>query len=51
MNRILFKLKRRLRALFRKSEMERELDDEVRFHVEKEIEQNLARGMNAEAAR
>ena len=51
MSRILFKLKRRLRALFRKAELERELDDELRFHLEKEIEQNVARGMNAEEAR
>ena len=51
MKRILFKLKRRLRALFRKSELERELDCELRFHLEKEIEQNVARGMNQEEAR
>ena len=51
MRRILFKLKRRLRALFRKAELERELDDELRFHLEKEIEQNRARGMNPEEAR
>ena len=51
MNRLLFKLKRRLRALFRKSEVERELDDELRFHLEKEMEQNLARGMDPEEAR
>ncbi|HEU5459652.1 MAG TPA: ABC transporter permease, partial [Pyrinomonadaceae bacterium] len=51
MDRILFKLKRRLRALFRKSEMERELDEELRFHLKKEIEQNLARRMNPEEAR
>ena len=50
MSRLLFKLKRRLRALFRKAEMERELDDELRFHLEKEIEQNLARGMSADEA-
>ena len=51
MSRLLFKLKRRLRALFRKAEMERELDDELRFHLEKEIEQNLARGMSPDEAR
>ena len=31
--------------------MERELDEELRFHLEKEIEQNLARGMSPEEAR
>lgn len=46
-----FRLKRWLRALFRKAEMERELDDELRFHLEKEVEQNRARGMNPEEAR
>jgi predicted permease len=48
---ILFKLKKRLRALFRKAEMEQELDDELRFHLEKEIELNVARGMSADEAR
>ena len=38
MSRLLFKLKRRFRALFRKAQLERELDDELRFHLEKEIE-------------
>ncbi len=51
MSRLLLKLKRRMRALFRKAELERELDDELRFHLEKEIEHNLARGMNPEEAR
>ena len=48
---MLNKLKLRLRALFHQAEMERELDEELRFHLEKEIEQNLARGMNSEEAR
>ena len=48
---MLNRLKLRLRALFRKTEMDRELDEELRFHLEKEVEQNLARGMNSEEAR
>jgi putative ABC transport system permease protein len=48
---MLDKLKRRLRALFRKPEVEHELDEELRFHLEKEVEQNLARGMGAAEAR
>ncbi len=44
-------LKRRARALFRRAEMEAELDEELRFHIEKEIEQNLARGMSPAEAR
>src|SRR5262245_168810 len=40
-----------LRALFHRAEMEQELDDELRFHLEKEIEQNLLRGMSHDEAR
>jgi putative ABC transport system permease protein len=45
------KLLRRLRALFRKEELNQELSDELAFHLEKQIEQNLAAGMSAEEAR
>jgi putative ABC transport system permease protein len=48
---MLKRLRLGLRALFHKAEMERELDEELRFHLEKEVEQNLGRGMNAEEAR
>ena len=48
---MLNKLRLRLRALLFKSRMENELDEELKFHLEKEIEQNLARGMNPEDAR
>jgi len=48
---MLNRLKIRLRALFHKTEMERELDDELRFHLEREIEQNLQRGLPPEEAR
>ena len=44
-------VKRRARALFRRAEMEGELDAELRFHIEKEIEQNIARGMDPAEAR
>src|SRR5262249_33415436 len=44
------KLRLRLRALFFKSKMEDELDEEVRFHLEREIEENIARGMTPEEA-
>ena len=44
-------LRLRLRALFRRAEVELELDEELRFHLEKEVEQNLARGMSPEEAR
>lgn len=48
---MLGRLGRRLRALIRKSEMERELDEELRYHLEREIEQNVAGGMSPEEAR
>ncbi|HKJ03919.1 MAG TPA: ABC transporter permease, partial [Longimicrobiales bacterium] len=43
--------KRRFQVLFRKRQAEAELDDELRFHVEKEIELNLAAGMTPAEAR
>ncbi len=42
---------RRWRALFHKQEFENELDDEMRFHLEREIEQNMSNGMSPEDAR
>ena len=45
------KLYRRLRALFRKDELNQQLSDELAFHVAKQTEQNLAAGMSAEEAR
>src|SRR5260221_8182716 len=39
-----------LRARFMKPK-EQDLNDEMRFHLEKEIEANIARGMSAEEAR
>jgi putative ABC transport system permease protein len=47
---MLDKVRRRLRALLRKRAMERELDEELRFHIEKEAEQNVARGMSPDMA-
>ena len=40
-----------LRVLFRRSELDRELDEELRFHLEREIEENIRRGMSPERAR
>ncbi|HJU72676.1 MAG TPA: ABC transporter permease [Gemmatimonadaceae bacterium] len=39
------------RSLFRRAEAERELDEELRFHLERSIELHVARGMSQEAAR
>ena len=41
----------RLRGLFEHKRLERELDDEVRFHLEMQIEDNLKAGMNPAEAR
>src|SRR5689334_8311539 len=41
----------RLRGLFGHERLERELDDEVRFHFEMQIEDNLKVGMNPAEAR
>src|SRR6266545_5608811 len=48
---MLIRLKAKLRALLRKSEMERELDEELRYHIERQTEQNVRLGMNPEEAR
>ncbi|HEY2375897.1 MAG TPA: ABC transporter permease [Gemmatimonadaceae bacterium] len=44
-------LRARLRALFRRGAAERELDEELRFHIEMETEQNLRSGMPPAEAR
>jgi len=41
----------RLRTLFRRNRMSAELDEELRDHLERQIEDNLERGMSAEEAR
>ncbi|MFC1628420.1 ADOP family duplicated permease, partial [Gemmatimonadota bacterium] len=40
----------RLRALFLRKEIEREMEEEFRFHLEQAIERNIERGMSAEEA-
>src|SRR5947209_4065733 len=45
------KLPLRLRSLFRKDRVEKELTDELRFHLEKLIEEKVAKGMTPEEAR
>ena len=41
----------RLRSLFLRRRVDRELDDELRFHLENQIEHELARGLAPEEAR
>src|ERR1700675_1806303 len=40
-----------LRSLVRKSAAERELGSELRFHIERQVEENIAAGMTAQEAR
>lgn len=41
----------RLRVLFRKEQLEEDLDDELRFHLEMQIRDNIERGMAPDEAR
>src|SRR5262249_15676173 len=47
----LSQLWRRLLSLLRRGRHEREMEEEMRFHLEMQIEQNLSAGMEAEEAR
>src|SRR5207237_224975 len=45
------KLLLRLKSLLRREHIDHELDDELRFHLEQQIEENLASGMTLAEAR
>jgi predicted permease len=47
----LYTIPLRLRSLFRRHDIERELDEEIRFHMERQIAEAAARGEDAETAR
>jgi putative ABC transport system permease protein len=49
--RFFYKFPLRLRSLFKRASVERELSEELRFHLEKLIEEKTARGMAPEEAR
>ena len=42
---------KRFLAIFRKRRLDRDLDNELRFHIDSLIEQNLRRGMSPDRAR
>jgi putative ABC transport system permease protein len=44
-------LRLKLRTLFKRRNVEQELDEEIRYHVERQVEANIAQGMSAEEAR
>src|ERR1044072_2077118 len=41
----------RLRSLFRRGQVEQELDEELRYHLDRQIEENISKGMTTEEAR
>src|SRR5947209_1494357 len=45
-----YKLPLRLRSVFRGSAVDHELDEELRFHLECKVEEEMARGLNAREA-
>jgi hypothetical protein len=47
---ILLQLWRRLLSLSRRGRYEREMEEEMRFHLDMQLEQNLGAGMAAEEA-
>lgn len=49
--RVLFEMFERVRALLFRNRIERDLEEELRFHRERSVERNLAHGMAPEAAR
>jgi len=51
MLRYLYKLPLRLRSILKRGRVEQELSDELRFHLEKLTEENVAKGMTPEEAR
>jgi hypothetical protein len=44
-------LRKRLRSVFSRNLVEQELDEELRYHIERETEENVAAGMTPEVAR
>ncbi|HEU0185003.1 MAG TPA: ABC transporter permease [Blastocatellia bacterium] len=48
---MLSRLKTAVRALLRRSQAEGQLDEELRYHIERQTEQNMRMGMNPEEAR
>jgi hypothetical protein len=49
--RALVKARLRFRSLFRRSAVERELEDELRFHIDQLVEENISAGMSPTDAR
>src|SRR5262247_2802152 len=41
----------RMRSLFRRQQVEQELDEELRYHLERQVDENIAKGMTPDEAR
>ena len=50
-DRWLYTLPLRLRSLFRRERVDQDLDDELRYHLDRKTEENIARGMTSAEAR
>src|SRR5579864_5042552 len=46
-----YELPLRLRSLFRRQRVEQDLDEELQYHLERKIEESIARGLTPEEAR
>jgi len=46
-----FQLPLRIKSIFRRGRVERELDEELQFHLDKKIEEGIASGLSADEAR
>src|SRR3954468_7357514 len=51
LQRLLYTLPLRLRSIFRSAQVERELQEELRFHLEHKIAEGTAQGLSPEDAR
>ena len=51
LERFLYAMRMRLRALFRRKTVDHELDEELRYHLERATEENIAKGMTPQQAR
>jgi hypothetical protein len=51
MSRWLTQIRLAVRSLFRRPKVDQELDEEFRYHLERQIEDNLHRGLAPEEAR
>src|SRR5262249_21931885 len=49
--RVLTIVRLRLRSLLRRGRVDRELDEEIRYHIERDVEERVASGMDVDTAR